>query len=67
MHRRAPYAGLDTRTWRPLLNPVPLKQRLPFAGFLYDVNQQSICPPKDKDPGNEYITAIGFNWPCKAC
>jgi hypothetical protein len=37
VHRRAPhaprhlYAGLDTRTMRPLLNPVPLKQRLPAA------------------------------------
>jgi hypothetical protein len=30
-----------------------------LAGCLYDVNQQSICRPKD--PGNEHITIIGFN------
>jgi hypothetical protein len=43
----------------------PSSAQTAFAGCLYDVNQQSICRPKD--PGNEYITITGFKLALKAC
>jgi hypothetical protein len=55
------------RTMRPLLNPVPLKRRLPAAFCLYDVHQPPVCRPKDPGNGNGGSTAIGFDWRCKAC
>jgi hypothetical protein len=52
LHHHAPclYAGPDAQSTRPLINPVPLEQRL-LAAFvinfmlyrLYDVRQQSIA------------------------
>jgi hypothetical protein len=60
-----PYAALDTRTMRPLLKPVPLKQRLP-AAFTTCTSRRAVVPRTRAMEAARQLGSIGAAKPVGA-